>query len=105
MDAVKQITVNGRKYTVRMLDPITAFDFIHAVAHARANRHPIASHHRTAIAQCSDQMGRNLGDDANFTKTFSDYPEDMIPLGTLAMESLCVPFGGGSSNTGNHENN
>lgn len=105
MDAVTKIKVNDREYTVHMFDPMTAFDFFHALSEARMSGKGMAPLARRAIGQCRDAMMKDLSEEANFTACFSQYPEDMIPLQKEALEALTSPFMKGSSVTTKTVNN
>lgn len=99
MDAVKQITVNGRKYAVKMFSPLEAFEYIHDYTHARANGLNRKAMGMRAINQCSNEMGRELSKPDVFESHFSQYPEDMMPLEIAAEDELIGPFSLKDENT------
>lgn len=99
MEAVKQITVNGRRYAVRMFSPLEAFDFVHDFRHAQRSGMSLKSLSRRAIGQCNDENGNNLAEAAHFESHFSKYPEDIFPLEEQALDALADPFLGKGSGT------
>lgn len=92
MEGVKKVAVNGREYTVVMLNPSTAFEFCHAYINARTTGKNMNGMGRTAIGQCRDHMMRALSDEANFQMCFSEHPEDMFALEVAALDALVEPY-------------
>lgn len=92
MEAITDVTVNGRTYKVTMFDPMTAFSFIHSRIHAAVYGTNQVGLAKIAICQCITPTTRPLNDDAVFQEWFSQYPEDMLPLEARAIEALEAPF-------------
>lgn len=92
MDAMQKVKIGANEYTVKMFDPMTAFDFFHELAEAKENKRNLGPMARKAMGQCLDPMMRDLGDSANFQTWFSQHPEDMIELERKAMDLLIGPF-------------
>ena len=92
MDAVQKVKIDANEYTVKMFDPMTAFDFFHELSDAKENRRSLAPLAKRAFAQCLTPMMRDLGDEAAFQEWFSQHPEDMLALEQKAMEVLVGPF-------------
>lgn len=99
MEAVKKVKIGANEYTVKMFDPMTAFEYFHDYADARENRRSLAPLARKAFAQCLDPMMKPLGDEANFQAWFSQHPEDMLELENRAMDALTDPFARKRENT------
>lgn len=92
MEAIANITINGRQYKVKMFDPATAFDFIHARIHAAVHGKNSVSLARMALGKCLTPMMKELEDEAVFQEWFSQHPEDMLPLEVAAIEALTAPY-------------
>lgn len=99
MEAVQKVKVGANEYTVRMFDPLAAFDFFHEMADAQANKRSLTPLAKRAFAQCLTPMMRELGDETVFQEWFSQHPEDMLELERKAMEALSAPFAKSSSGT------
>lgn len=92
MDAVKKITIGDNEYTVKMFDPMTAFEFCHSYTHARKTGASTAAIGKQAFGQCLDPMMRSLGDPTHFQTWFAQHPEDMLALESEAVNALIDPF-------------
>lgn len=92
MEAAKKVRIGDNEYTVKMFDPMTAFEFFHDMVEAQETKRSLSPLAKRAFAQCLDPNLRALGDQANFQAWFSQYPEDMIELERKAMEVLVAPF-------------
>jgi hypothetical protein len=92
MLAKRNVTINGREYTVHPFRPIDALEFLHERTRTLANRQSTFTQAREIYCQCDDEMGRSLADDEAFFKCFTDHPEDMLDLEKAAMEILVAPF-------------
>lgn len=92
MEGFKKIDVNGREYTLTMMSPTKAHDYFYDLSAAEERQESIARFDRIAISQCCDPMMRPLKESANFEQCFSDHPEDMLLLGTMARDELIFPF-------------
>lgn len=102
MEAVQKVKIGANEYTVKMFDPMSAFDFFHDMADAKENKRSLAPLAKRAFAQCLTPMMRELSDETVFQEWFSQHPEDMLELERKAMELLSAPFArssGGTSKT------
>lgn len=88
----KSVTINGRSYTVVPLNPSLAFDFIHHLIHARVTGINMAGIGKAAIGQCCNPIMKRLSEAVVFEEHFSQYPEDMLPLETAAIQALTAPY-------------
>lgn len=93
MDAVTKVIVNGREYTVRMFNPMEAFDYINDTTHVELNRLNESNLNARALGQCNEpENNQCVMEKGNFQQWFSKHPEDMIPLINEAKKALLRPF-------------
>ncbi len=88
----KEVTINGRKYTVNPMNAIQVLEFVHGYQEAKEKGEGTVAYGKKALAQCLDSDLRPLSDSQNFTDCFNQHPEDMFPLEAAALDVLTVPF-------------
>ncbi len=88
----KSVEVYGQKYTVNPFTPTEALEFIHRLIFARATGQGMGALGRIAISQCLDSGNNDLSDKVTFKAHFTKYPESMLELERVAIETLTAPF-------------
>lgn len=88
----KEVTVNGRKYTVNPMNAMQVLEFVHGYREAKEKGTGLFAFGKRAIAQCLDESLRPLSNEQNFAECFNAHPEDMFPLEGEALDALTSPF-------------